>query len=429
MRNRLVVAAIAAAACVAAVAGLAPSAARAAPPGDGPNVTIATPPSPSLGALVAHPLHPERLVLGYGISGPAQVRRSVDGGRTWSARVSLPRLRQRDSVGAPVLAFSGDGKVLYAAYVTVQEDKDTTEVTLLTRSTDGGRTWAPPTVIQRNDGWLTWSQAAALVVQPTRPHKLHLLIDTLGQSSHEFYSYLTLLTSTDGGKSWRATPACPLGDNYEFYNCIAGNLVVTPTGALLLNYRGYEDIQDYVDTARVVRSIDDGASFQVVREWSIDDDDPWEEAPNPGWGTGGMVVTPDGLATILYVRHSTTGAVQILSVQSAEPWYYDWGPPVPVVSVAPDTPIWGPRLAVAQCGGRSLLHAVWIEGQGDRHRLAYTRRLLTPDWRWTQPISLIRGTASWPIDPLLTGGVPFAAWLADGAIIGSAIDPGVDCTP
>jgi hypothetical protein len=78
---------------------------------------------------------------------------SFDRGRRWSEPVRLPTLSDTSDCGAPALAYSPDGRYLYAAYQdqrttftfltpdTYRKDSDFDVV--VSRSSDDGRTWSP----------------------------------------------------------------------------------------------------------------------------------------------------------------------------------------------------------------------------------------------------------------------------------------------
>ena len=88
------------------------------------------------------------------------VARSLNLGRTWTRKVQLPTLSPTSNCGDPALAYSPDGKHLYAAYrdiLSTQEflpddptlfKVETATHIVVSRSRDDGRTWSAPAMIR-----------------------------------------------------------------------------------------------------------------------------------------------------------------------------------------------------------------------------------------------------------------------------------------
>ena len=107
-------------------------------------------------SLVTSPRRHDGLVVAYLDGSDCLVRRSSDRGGRWSEPVRLPTLSAASVCGTPVLAYSHEGRDLYAAYqdlrvITtllvpdgsrIRQDNETDIVVV--RSSDDGRTWTPP---------------------------------------------------------------------------------------------------------------------------------------------------------------------------------------------------------------------------------------------------------------------------------------------
>jgi hypothetical protein len=114
-------------------------------------------------SLVTSPRRQDVVVMAYAGSGFSSapglrcfVSASFDRGQRWSESLRLPMISPTSECGAPALAYSPDGKYLYAAYQDqrstttfltedgsiVRSESDTDIV--VTRSSDEGRTWTKP---------------------------------------------------------------------------------------------------------------------------------------------------------------------------------------------------------------------------------------------------------------------------------------------
>jgi hypothetical protein len=106
-------------------------------------------------SLVTSPRRPDGLLMAYLDGSDCLVRRGSGRGGRWSEPVRLPTLSASSVCGTPSLAYSHDGRDLYAAYqdlrvITtllapdgsrIRQDNETDVVVV--RSSDDGRTWTP----------------------------------------------------------------------------------------------------------------------------------------------------------------------------------------------------------------------------------------------------------------------------------------------
>jgi hypothetical protein len=133
------------------------------------------------------------------------VSKSTDGGRTWS-----PSPIQVNTIGNPahvddkpsITADPSNSNYVYATWARLNPSFGAANrmETMFARSTDGGRTWQPEQSIhQASSGNLNYGQQIVVLPDGT-------LIDafTEGQFKNNHQAALTLLRSTDHGQTWSA---------------------------------------------------------------------------------------------------------------------------------------------------------------------------------------------------------------------------------
>jgi hypothetical protein len=138
---------------------------------------------------------------------------SDDGGRTWSApRVAVDgAYDDRD----PKLAVLPDGTVLLSYFVIdwATHPRHTVHGTRVRRSEDGGRTWSDPVVVGTTlSGWAASHGAVAAL--PTGD----LLLPLYGKRAGDEWERATVVRSVDGGRTWPAGTEVLLaaGDGVHF---------------------------------------------------------------------------------------------------------------------------------------------------------------------------------------------------------------------
>jgi len=162
------------------------------------------------------------------------VKRSADGGRTWSEQAIVYEEGgdQNVTIGNPCPVVDQDTGTIWLPFCRDNDD------VLITSSNDGGKTWAPPREITadvKKSNWSWYATGPGVGIQLTRgPHRGRLVIpcdhresssDTEFKVSHVFYS-------DDHGQSWQlGGSVAPHTDE-----CQVAEL---PDGRLLINMRNY----------------------------------------------------------------------------------------------------------------------------------------------------------------------------------------------
>ncbi|MCC6124326.1 MAG: exo-alpha-sialidase [Pirellulales bacterium] len=204
---------------------------------------------------------------GRGDSGDIDLllRRSTDGGQTWTAQQVLWD-GGADACGNPCPVVNRKtGEIFLLAtrnlgadtekMIIAQTGKGTRTVWVL-QSADEGRTWSKPreitTAVKKNDWtWYATGPGAGIQLE-YGPHKGRLIVpcDHIEAITKHYYSHA--IYSDDGGRSWRLGGSTP---NHRVNECEAVELA-RPAGRLMLNMRNY----DPAERARQTAVSDDGGA-------------------------------------------------------------------------------------------------------------------------------------------------------------------------
>lgn len=151
-----------------------------------------------------------------GPSGRISVVESEDGGRTWGEpRVAVDGpFDDRD----PKLARLADGTVMLSYFVIDWSTKPrhTTHGTYVRRSEDGGRTWSEPVTagIGMSDGGIhAWHASHGAVVELPGGE---LLYPVYGRRADEKWWRASVVRSADGGRSWTDEVPIAVGEGINF---------------------------------------------------------------------------------------------------------------------------------------------------------------------------------------------------------------------
>jgi hypothetical protein len=379
------------------------------------DVPIATDPaiSQSAPSIAASPRRSNSLVTAYsaiGFPSPASsrcfARRSSDWGKTWSEAVRLPTLDEGSACTRVTLAYSRNGRRLYAAYT---DDRTTSTLTgetlrvltdtdiVVAFSENDGRTWSDPVVAldAAPQGYLAFCPGGGGCrfvesIPGTAYERPSIATPSGGYSSGRVYvtgtrvaaSALTGLPPTaiafshspDGGRSWSEPEMLDEGER-------APRLVV-PQGARVVGGPGREVFVAWYHSGS--DAFKEG-SFEIRLRRSTSAGEAWDEiitaardadeltnllGPSPigkTWWTGmfpDMALERDGRVHVVYARDPEPGGTtaeqgDIRYVSSRGPAYDDWSLPVTVNDDGPGRAQAYASIAVRRWGSRSAVDVVW----------------------------------------------------------------------
>lgn len=156
-----------------------------------------------------------------------------DGGRTWS-RTVVPGLTRCsgghfDYIDEPAVTFTGDGGIVVSGGLFMADGSDSAGLSV--RSDDGGRTWAAPSVIAHEpDPALGGVAAGPVVVDPRRAKVMYAVVPRYPATERSRNEAL-ITRSTDGGRSWQAPHL--VVDSGENQMVSGHKLTVLPDGSLV----------------------------------------------------------------------------------------------------------------------------------------------------------------------------------------------------
>lgn len=188
---------------------------------------------PSLGV---NPSDPSNLVMGYMKSdrGQCAISTSFDRGRTWRSQVLRSLTDSLYSYCAdPTLIFGADGTVYFAAIAFNQSLQ--IGHTVVTRSSDGGKTWTQPVEAIGGDTapidgfdrpWLAFDKATRTLYLTT----MTIFSRPMGPLAHRY-----LIASRDGGEHWGKANVVDSPD-YPADHWATGTITVAPDRSVAIAY-------------------------------------------------------------------------------------------------------------------------------------------------------------------------------------------------
>ncbi len=329
-------------------------------------------------------------------------RPGLPGPTPWKGPVFLPLVNPTDDCSDPVIRFSPDGEVVYAAYLSIRADFSTSDV-VVSRSFDGGETWVGPMVAIAgvapdfiDKPWLDvhrfdTTQAARVYVTATifrgiDPKNCEIAFSGSGDHGESWPSSAApLILATAGPGCSGGTVADPLVAGSRPIGGLGGNVLAcwydAGAGGWLV---GTFDI-------RCRRSPDNGASFdpEVPAAKDIGFELPYylcpSSAPDVGfyhrWWPGmfpALAIAPDGSAHLVFTHNPSSGASDgecgdIAYARSSGPPYTTWTLPATISAGAgvAGSAQGFPTITVSDGPGFSRIWVAWLDSRLSPAGLAF----------------------------------------------------------
>jgi hypothetical protein len=193
---------------------------------------------------------------------------SFDGGRSWATSMaafsrctggSPANGGDYERVSDPWVAIGADG-IAYQAAIAFSGQVNaggSSNAILVSRSLDGGRSWANPIPLIQ-DGGDNFNDKDSIAADPTTAGYAYVVWDRLSAAGHG-PSYFS--RTTDGGSTWQTPRA--IYDPGATSQTINNQIVVLTDGTLVLFFTQYDPAGDGHATATlgVIRSTDKGATW------------------------------------------------------------------------------------------------------------------------------------------------------------------------
>lgn len=366
--------------------------------------------------IVSHPRYKSVLVTAYvGFPFPeAQetqciVKRSFDGGRTWSDGVFLPLRPTAVSCGGPVLAYSPDGRRLYAAYQDFRAERTDPEELpeggsryrsegdadiAVSVSTDHGRTWSASSAALDGEPWgftvtcgadgtcttsdevggSNYSRASIGIVKGRHRRDEIYVTGTRGAQVDETAPRFAIAFTRSAHRRWTPPTVVDFTTRPATEEIVQGGQVaVTPTGQILVAWYHSSDDGPRVGRfeIRTRHSVDRGRSWGPIVKAAIDEDETnfWLGS-NPRlktWWTNvfpRLAIDRGGGAHIVYTHDPEPGSDtgeegDIRYITSKGAPYGEWSVPETVNDDGFGSTQGRPSLAVRHQGRRSIVDVIW----------------------------------------------------------------------
>ncbi len=201
-----------------------------------------------------------------GARGPG-IAFTLDGGGTWT-RATAPLSRcaggnaanggDYERASDPWVTFAPDGTA-YQAALAFNNQSNSDNAILVSRSSDGGRTWSNPIAVQR-DGAQFFNDKESITADPADARFVYATWDRL-PTSGAVGGPTWFARTIDGGASWE--PARAIYDPGPGSQTINNLIVVLPNGALINFFTELSGPGQSAASLRLIRSPDKGATWSA----------------------------------------------------------------------------------------------------------------------------------------------------------------------
>ncbi|MEU6662020.1 sialidase family protein [Streptomyces sp. NPDC046821] len=162
----------------------------------------------------------------------------------------------------PWISFGPDGKAYQAGIGFNRSNTD--RGTMVSTSTNGGRTWAKPSMLKQESDPNVSNERAAITADPTTAGTAYVEWDRIVRSPRQEYGGPTVFTrTTDGGRTWE--PVREIYPSRPGYQTSGNQITVMPNGDLVNVFDEFEvDTQNVWprrDRVMVIRSEDQGKTW------------------------------------------------------------------------------------------------------------------------------------------------------------------------
>lgn len=325
---------------------------------------------------------------------------TFDGGKTWTNTLaafsrcsggSNANAGNYDRASDPWVSIAADGTAFQMALGVTGESFTASSISamLVSRSTDGGRTWGATQVLARDAGPLIFHDKNTLTTDPTNAQFAYAIWGRL-QGDGRGPAWFT--RTTNGGLSWEASRS--IYDPGANNQTLASQIVVLPDGTLVnafLDIIRTNTIESSVgQRMRVVRSSDKGATWSapitIAEYLGVGTRDPVTNDPvRDGAGIPSIAVGVDGRLHVVWqdARFGRGDYDGIAYAQSRDGGL-TWSTPV-AVNARLDVAAFTPTVHVRSDGTIGVTHYDFRADTLDRATLPTVYRLVTSkdgvNWR------------------------------------------------
>lgn len=325
---------------------------------------------------------------------------TFDGGRTWTNTLAAfsrcsggnsANTGEFDRASDPWVSIAADGTAFQMALAFAGADFTSSSINamLVSRSTDGGRTWAVPQALVRDNSGLYFHDKNTLTTDPTDAARAYAV---WGRIREDGNGPAWFTRTINGGLNWEVSRG--IYDPGATNQTLANQIVVLPDGVLVNVFleiiRTGSPINAPGQRLRIVRSADKGVTWSapitVAEYLGVGTVDPVTREPvRDGAGVPSIAVSADGRLHVVWndARFGRGDYDSVAYSQSADKGL-TWSAPV-AVNARLDVPAFTPGVHVRGDGTIGVAYYDFRADTVDRTTLPTVYRLATSkdgvNWR------------------------------------------------